>query len=90
MITSRVKECVNLQTVGKDHCESLDKETAVELLLKACNINDINLSQYSIQVNTARTIIELLGSYALAIIQAKVSISQGICSLSDYQDTFLR
>lgn len=90
VITSRVKECANLQTAGKDHCESLDKETAVELLLKACSIDDIDPSQHSIQVDAARTIVELLGSHALAIIQAGASISQGICSLGDYQDTFLR
>ena len=85
LITSRVSECANLQTAGKDHYESLSEETAIELLFKASRID---LSMYSTHDVDARNIVNLLGCHALEIFQAGVSISQGICDLGDYAKTF--
>lgn len=85
LITSRVDECINLQTAGKDWYESLHEETAKQLLLKACKI-DFNL--LNTHAKEVETIVKLLGYHALAIIQAGASISKGICSLRDYKYIF--
>lgn len=85
LITSRVPKCVNLQTAGKDHYESLSEKTAVELLFKA---SKTDLSLYSTHDVDARNIVELLGHHALAIVLAGAFISQGICDLGDYAKTF--
>ncbi|MCJ1224820.1 hypothetical protein MMC12_001466 [Toensbergia leucococca] len=85
LVTSRVKECAILQTAGKDCYERLSEETAVELLLKAC---DIDPSLYDTHAAKALEIVDLLGHLALAIIQAGASIRQGICDLGDYKKEF--
>ena len=85
IITSRVSHCVNLQTAGEDHYESLKAETAIELLFKASRIDP---SLYSTHDDDARNIVNLLGCHALAVFQAGVSISQGICDYEDYAKTF--
>lgn len=85
LITSRVEDCAALQTAGRDLCESLDKETAVELLLKACGIDS---SLYDANAVEALEIVDLLGRHALAIHQAGASIKQGICDLKDYKKRF--
>ena len=85
LITSRVPNCANLQTAGKDHYETLSVETAIELLFKA---SKIDLSLYSTHDADARNIVDLLGRHALAIVLAGASISQGVCDLVDYAKTF--
>ena len=85
IMTSRVKECALLQTAGADRYESLSEETAVELLLKAC---DIDSSLYNAHADEALEIVDLLGRHALAIHQAGASIRNGICDLRDYKNTF--
>ncbi len=87
LITSRVSACENLQTAGKDHYESLNQETAIELLFKASGIKS---SLYNTHDVDARTIVNLLGCHALAVFQAGVSISQGICDFDKYAKTFER
>ena len=85
LITSRVPKLANLQTAGNDHYENLSEETAVELLFKA---SKIDLSLYRTHDVDARNIVGLLGCHALAIVLAGASISQGICDLEDYAETF--
>ena len=85
LITSRNPTCANFQTAGKDHYENLSEETAVELLFKA---SKIDLSLYRTHDVDARNIVGLLGCHALAIVLAGASISQGICDLEDYAETF--
>ena len=86
LITTRLTESAKLQTVGMDHYENLDQETAVELLFKAC---DIGLSSRSEHEDHARATVELLGCHALAIIQAGAAISQDLCKFEEYKDIFL-
>ena len=85
LITTRLTECAKHQNVGKDHYERLNQETAIDLLLKAC---DIDMSTRSEHEDHARAIVELLGCHALAVIQAGAAISQGLCSLEQYRDIF--
>lgn len=85
LITSRIPKCASLQTAGKDSYESLSRETAVELLLKA---SEIDSSLHSTHYVNAENIVDILGCHALAIIQAGASISQGICDFGEYAEMF--
>ena len=85
LITSRVPDCADLQTVGSDFYERLAEKTAVELLLKATKIDSNSYSTHDVD---ARDIVNLLGCHALAVIQAGASISQGICKLGEYEEMF--
>ena len=85
LITTRLIECAKHQTAGKDRYEKLNQETAINLLLKAC---DIELSLRSDYEDDARAVAELLGCHALAVIQAGAAISQNLCSLAEYKIIF--
>ena len=87
LITTRLLECRKHQTVGQDNYEGLSQETAIELLLKACGIE---MSSRRAHEDNARAVAELLGCHALAIIQAGAAISQNLCGLVEYGDTFVR
>ena len=86
LITTRLDECAELQTVGEDHYERLNEETAIKLLLKACKNK---LGSRIDHKDDARAVVELLGCHALAVIQAGAAISQGLCGLEEYKDFFL-
>ena len=87
IITSRVVECAQrYNNAGKDLYERLDKETAVELLFKSCNIDLVSRSEHE---DHAHTIVDLLGCHALAVTQAGASISQGVCKLEEYRSRFV-
>ena len=85
LITTRLPECAKLQTVGNDHYEKLNEETAIDLLLKASNME---LSTRNEHEGHARAIVELLGCHALAVIQAGAAVSQGLCNLAKYSGIF--
>ena len=85
LITTRLTECVRHQTVGEDHYERLNQDTAIDLLLKAC---DTEMSTQNEHQDHARAIVDLLGCHALAVIQAGAAISQGLCNLAQYSDLF--
>ena len=87
LITTRLLECRKHQTVGQDNYEGLSQETAIELLLKACGIERSSRRAHE---DNARAVAELLGCHALAIIQAGAAISQNLCGLVEYGDTFVR
>ena len=79
LITSHLPECARkYSNAGKDEYERLAEETAVELLLKSCNIDLILQSEYE---DDAHVILDLLGCHALAVLQAGATISHGICKL---------
>ena len=87
IITSRVVECAQrYNNAGKDLYERLDKETAVELLFKSCNIDLVSRSEHE---DHAHAIVDLLGCHALAVTQAGASISQGVCKLEEYRSRFV-
>ena len=87
LITTRLPECAKHQTVGTaDGYERLSQETAIELLLKACGVES---GLRSAQEKNARTVAELLGCHALAVIQAGAAISQNLCTLAEYKEIFL-
>ena len=85
LITTRLTECARHQTVGKDRYERLNDNTAIDLLLKASDIESSSRSEHK---DYAREVAELLGCHALAIIQAGAAVSQGLCNLKDYKKLF--
>ena len=85
LITTRLTECTKHQTVGNDCYERLEQDTAINLLLKACEIGVDARSEHE---DHARAIVELLGCHALAVIQAGAAISRGLCDLTEYTDIF--
>ncbi len=85
LITTRLPECADHQNVGKDGFERLNQRTAMDLLLKACNIEPSSRSAHE---EDAHTVTEILGCHALAIIQAGATIRYGICELKKYKDIF--
>ena len=86
VITSRVPGARRYENAGNDSYERLDKEIAVELLLKSCGIDLALWSEYE---DSASTVVDLLGCHALAVIQAGAAISHGICKLEEYRSMFL-
>ncbi len=86
LITTRLTQCARHGTAGKDHYEKLNQETAIDLLLKTCDIGSGSWRDYA---DNAREVTELLGCHALAVIQAGAAVSQNLCSLGDYKKIFL-
>ena len=86
LITTRLTECTKHQNVGKDHFEGLNQDTAIDLLLKAC---EIGMDARSEHEDHARAIVDLLRCHALAVIQAGAAISQALCTLREYMNVFV-
>ena len=87
IITSRLPDCARKYgNAGKDSYERLNEGTAMELLLKSCSLESVSGSK---REDHARTIVDLLGCHALAIIQAGTAVSHGICKLEEYKPMFL-
>ena len=86
IITSRLPDCARkYSNAGKDCYERLNEETAIELFLKSCSLELVLGSKHE---DYARTIVDLLGCHALAIIQAGTAVSHGICKLEEYESMF--
>ena len=86
LITTRLTESGKHQTVGIDHYERLNQKTAIDLLFKACNMENSSRGDYE---DNARAVVELLGCHALAVIQAGAAVSQSLCGLGEYKTIFL-
>ena len=86
IITSRLPDCARkYSNAGKDCYERLNEETAIELFLKSCSLELVSASKHE---DHARTVVDLLGCHALAIIQAGTAVSHGICKLEEYESMF--
>ena len=87
LITSRLPDCARkYSNAGNEHYERLNEGTAIELFLKSCNFEWVSGSKHE---HHARNIVNLLGCHALAIIQAGIAVSHGICKLEEYKSMFL-
>ena len=86
LITSRLSDCARrYSNAGKQYYERLSEETAMKLFFKSCSLEWVSGSK---NADYARTIVDLLGCHALAIIQAGRAISHGICKLEEYKAMF--
>ncbi|KAM0182352.1 hypothetical protein ACHAPF_001242 [Botrytis cinerea] len=87
LMTSRVPECKGYSPEQFEALEGLGNEDAKELLLKASNISKQSWLSYDDQ---AETIVQLLASHTLALIQAGAYIAQGHCQLHQYPKVYQR
>ena len=87
IITSRMRNCQQYNTIGAVTVDSLTELELTELLLKSSGIHQIPSSSSSRQ---AEEVISILGSHTLAIIQAGAFIAAGHCRLDQYVELFQR
>ena len=85
LLSTRNRQCVQLQTVGYEILGDLEPELARELLFKASSTLE---SQREEKEQAAMSIVEILGSHTLAIIQAGAFIGQKFCTLEEYPGIF--
>ena len=85
IMTSRIAGCQHFGTVGWETLTSLEREDCRELLFKAAGIPK---DFWQAHLKAADSIVCLLESHTLAIIQAGVYVARGHCSLSDYPKIF--
>lgn len=87
IITSRVPDCSRYSTVGSEALKGLDPEHFIQLLLKAAEIPEELWPSYDQQ---AKDVVDLLGLYTLALIQAGAYIAKGHRSLKQYPEEYHR
>ena len=87
LLTTRIKECVEYETVGSETLDCLEIELARELLLRTLHITG---SSWKDKEKAATIVVESLGSHTLAIIQAGVYMKKNRCSLENYSIIFQR
>ncbi len=85
IITSRVSDCSQYQTVGSETLAGLNKKECVELLLK---VADTPLASWPAHERAAEIVINDLSSHTLAVIQAGAYIARGHCSMEEYPGKF--
>ncbi|KAM3077881.1 hypothetical protein ACMFMF_004300 [Clarireedia jacksonii] len=87
IMTSRVSDCKEYSPEQFEALEGLGNEDSKQLLLKAAKIPKESWQSYNGQ---AETIIQLLGSHTLALIQAGAYVAQGHCRLHEYPEIYRR
>ncbi|KAI9669728.1 MAG: hypothetical protein M1831_007424 [Alyxoria varia] len=85
VLSTRNPECIQLETVGYEILEDLEPELARELLFKASSTPE---SQWKENEQAAMSIVEILGSHTVAIIQAGAFVRQKHCTLEEYPSIF--
>ncbi|KAL5345345.1 hypothetical protein ACLOAV_009716 [Pseudogymnoascus australis] len=87
IVTSRISDCSQYNTVGAEVIEPLDGQDSQELLFKAAKLPRESWSLYTSQ---ATEILRLLGSHTLALTQAGAYIARGHCKLHEYPKEYQR
>ncbi|PQE15930.1 Tetratricopeptide-like helical domain protein [Rutstroemia sp. NJR-2017a BVV2] len=85
LMTSRVSQCKMYSPEQFEALEGLGNEDSKELLLKAANIPKESWRSYNDQ---AETVVQLLASHTLALIQAGAYIAKGHCQLYEYPEVY--
>ena len=85
IITSRVSDCSQYNTIGSEELTSLDIGLSKQLLLRAANIDEDLWPSVDQQ---AEAIANLIGSHTLALITAGSYIAQGFCQLDKYPGVY--
>ena len=81
LVTTRNPHCRIHATVGSHELGKMGLEEGVELLLRAADIED---ASSVLMQKEAKTIVNVMGCLALAIVQAGAYVQQGLCSISEY------
>lgn len=87
IMTSRVAECSDYNTVGSESLSGLDAHHSAQLLLKAAKIPEKVWASHD---QEAKDVITLLGSHTLAVIHAGAYIASGHCRLNEYSEVYRR
>ena len=87
LITSRMPECSDYNTVGFEQLESLSSADCVILLLRAAKIPSEAWAEHEL---AAKSVVDILGSHTLALIQAGAYVARGLCSLGEYPTEYSR
>lgn len=87
LMTSRMQECSQYNTVGSEPLDSLGPDDCLALLLRAANVPAESSAEHE---PAARRIIDILGSHTLALIQAGAYVAQGYCSMQEYPAEYRR
>ncbi|KUL83171.1 hypothetical protein ZTR_10123 [Talaromyces verruculosus] len=85
ILTSRNTNYQQYATAKWVNLESLPNEEACELLLRAARVPR---DRYQMLNEDASSVVDLLGSHPLALIQAGSYVSRGHCTLKIYAETF--
>ena len=86
LVTTRNPHCRIHATVGSHELQEMGQEEAVELFLRAADVEDAS----SILQEEAKAIVNTIGCLALAIVQAGAYVQQGHCSIGEYRDIYSR
>lgn len=86
IVTTRNPECRCHATVGSRELREMDRDDAINLLLRSGDLPNDNQDLRLL----ALPIVQTLGYLALAVSHAGASIRQKICSLEDYLDVYTR
>ncbi|KIN02921.1 hypothetical protein OIDMADRAFT_144079 [Oidiodendron maius Zn] len=87
LLTSRMPECSDYNTVGFEQLESLGPADCVNLLLSAAKIPAEAWAEHEL---AAKSVVGILGSHTLALIQAGAYVARGLCSLGEYPTEYSR
>ncbi|KAF2499993.1 hypothetical protein BU16DRAFT_233539 [Lophium mytilinum] len=85
IITSRVSDCSQYNTVGSEALAGLDMPDAKNLLLRSANIHE-----ELVYDSQAEEVVNLLGSHTLALIQAGAYVAKGHSPLAKYPEVYKR
>ncbi|KFY32634.1 hypothetical protein V493_00017 [Pseudogymnoascus sp. VKM F-4281 (FW-2241)] len=87
IMTSRVSDCSQYNTVGSEELTSLDIGLSKQLLLRAADIAEELWPSVDQQ---AEDIANLIGSHTLALIQAGTYIAKGYSRLDQYPEVYVK
>ena len=87
LLSTRDPDCVMYNTIGSETLKALKLEHARELLLQSSCIPEVTWRE---KEKAAMTVVEILGSHTLAIIQAGAFIRLKHCTLERYPTIFQR
>jgi len=87
ILTTRNPQCRTHNNVGYRDLQALDPKEAVILLLGAAEIEP---DLWESHTTATAMVVNVLGSHALAIVQAGAFIRQGLCSLEEYPNHFIQ
>lgn len=88
LVTSRLRDCQDLSTVGCHELQDLDEADCVKLLFNAARIKPATDDEREEEVQAAKRVIQLLGSHTLALVHAGAYIRKGLCTLSGYPEVY--
>ena len=85
IITSRVADCIQYQTIGAVKIEALSNNALTELLMKS---SSLPMTEHQSSQSEADHIIRTLGFHTLAVVQAGAYVRTGRCRLDEFVELY--